>query len=227
MVPKSGPSATDVRAPAAGVWSRALGRPEGAGPKEAPMSTTTTEVTPFPAGSIVVGVDGSPSGSEAVAWAAVQAAHDHRPLVLVCAYHLDSLYWLGSAGIDDGAMIEEMRAEASRLLDAAKAVRARDRTGARGARGALPVRRPRRPGRGRADRLDGRARVPRSRSGGEPAAGLGRRGRGQPRDLPRRRTPSRGRPATPRCPGRDRPHRRLAAGAGVRLRAGLEPASPA
>jgi nucleotide-binding universal stress UspA family protein len=85
------------------------------------MSTTTTEVTPFPAGSIVVGVDGSPSGSEAVAWAAVQAAHDHRPLVLVCAYHLDSMYWLGSAGIDDGAMIGEMRAEASRLLDAEKA----------------------------------------------------------------------------------------------------------
>jgi len=82
---------------------------------------STTEVTPFPAGSIVVGVDGSPSASEAVAWAAVQAAHDHRPLVLVHAYHLDNMYWLGSAGIDDGALIEEMRTEGTRLLAAAKA----------------------------------------------------------------------------------------------------------
>jgi nucleotide-binding universal stress UspA family protein len=83
--------------------------------------STTTEVTPFPTGGIVVGVDGSPSASEAVAWAAVQAAHDHRPLVLVHAYHLDNMYWLGSAGIDDGALIEEMRTEGTRLLAAAKA----------------------------------------------------------------------------------------------------------
>ncbi len=82
---------------------------------------STNEVTPFPVGSIVVGVDGSPSSTEAVAWAAVQAGHDHRPLVLVHAYHLDNLYWLGSAGIDDGALIEEMRTEGTRLLGAAKA----------------------------------------------------------------------------------------------------------
>ncbi len=82
---------------------------------------STTEITPFPAGSIVVGVDGSPSGCEAVTWAAVQSAHDHRPLVLLHAYHLDNLYWLGSAGIDDGVIIEEMRAEGTRLLEAAKA----------------------------------------------------------------------------------------------------------
>ncbi len=83
--------------------------------------STTTEVKPFPAGSIVVGVDGSPSGSEAVTWAAVQAAHDHRSLTLLHAYHLDNLYWLGSAGIDDGLIIEEMRAEGTRLLEAARA----------------------------------------------------------------------------------------------------------
>ena len=83
--------------------------------------SATTEVTPFPAGSIVVGVDGSPSGAEAVTWAAVQAEHEHRPLVLVHAYHLDNVYWLASAGIDDGVVVEELRAEGTRLLDAAKA----------------------------------------------------------------------------------------------------------
>ena len=51
----------------------------------------------------------------------MQAAHDHRPLVLVHAYHVDNLYWLGSAGIDDGAIMDEMRAEGTRLLQAAKA----------------------------------------------------------------------------------------------------------
>jgi len=82
---------------------------------------SSTEVTPFPAGSILVGVDGSPSSGEAVTWAAVEAAHEHRPLVLVHAYHLDNVYWLGSAGIDDGTIIEEMRTEGTRLLTAAKA----------------------------------------------------------------------------------------------------------
>ena len=83
--------------------------------------STTTEVTPFPAGSIVVGVDGSTSGAEAVTWAAVQAEHEHRALVLVHAYHLDNVYWLASAGIDDGVVVEEQRAEGTRLLEVAKA----------------------------------------------------------------------------------------------------------
>jgi nucleotide-binding universal stress UspA family protein len=82
---------------------------------------TSTAARPFPAGSIVVGVDGSATGAEAVTWAAEQAAYDHRPLTLVHAYHLDNMYWVASAGMDDTTIVDEMREEGYRLLEAAKA----------------------------------------------------------------------------------------------------------
>ncbi len=87
------------------------------------MSTATdaTPVQPFPAGSVVVGVDGSATGAEAVTWAAEQAGYEHRPLTLVHAYHLDNIYWLASAGIDDTTIVDQMRDEGLRLLEAAKA----------------------------------------------------------------------------------------------------------
>ena len=88
------------------------------------MSTTTDSVHPvrlFPAGSIVVGVDGSATGAEAVTWAAEQAAYDRRPLTLVHAYHLDNIYWLASAGIDDATIVDQMRDEGVLLLETAKA----------------------------------------------------------------------------------------------------------
>jgi nucleotide-binding universal stress UspA family protein len=84
------------------------------------MSTTLDTTTPFPAGSIVVGVDGSPSAAEAVTWAAEQAALEHRPLTLVNAYHIDSIFWMETAGVDHHELQQELRQYGERLLDSAK-----------------------------------------------------------------------------------------------------------
>lgn len=84
------------------------------------MSTTLDPTRPFPAGSIVVGVDGSPSAADAVTWAAEQAVLDHRPLTLVYAYHLDNIFWLETAGLDHRELVEELKRYGVTLLDTAK-----------------------------------------------------------------------------------------------------------
>ena len=58
------------------------------------------------AGTIVVGIDGSPSSRQALAWAADQAVAEHRPLTLVHAVSVATTRWasaaLYSAGVPRG-----------------------------------------------------------------------------------------------------------------------------
>jgi len=72
-----------------------------------------------PAGSIVVGVDGSPSADLALEWAARQASLEHRPLVLVHAEpppSTTSVAWLVSMGIDRIHLHDQIRRELKPIL---------------------------------------------------------------------------------------------------------------
>jgi nucleotide-binding universal stress UspA family protein len=81
--------------------------------------TTDQTTTAMPApGSVVVGVDGSASSLEAVAWAAEQARLDHRTLTLVHAYTLDRVLWVDSMGVDRD-ILKVMEADGRKLLLAA------------------------------------------------------------------------------------------------------------
>ncbi|WP_151084572.1 universal stress protein [Nocardioides cynanchi] len=72
------------------------------------------------AGTIVVGVDGSPSSSEAVAWAARQAVLDHRPLTLLHAYHLENAAWVAQAGLDQSVILQSLKDSGTTVLGRAR-----------------------------------------------------------------------------------------------------------
>lgn len=84
--------------------------------------------TTVPAGSIVVGVDGSASASHAVAWAAAQAAAERRPLVLVHAGGTPApagTGWMEAAGVDRRRVCLLLKEDARALLsEAAEPTRA-------------------------------------------------------------------------------------------------------
>lgn len=84
--------------------------------------------TTVPAGSVVVGVDGSASASHAVGWAAAQAAAEGRSLVLVHAGPTPApggTGWLEATGVDHHHVCTLLREDARALLtEAAKPVRA-------------------------------------------------------------------------------------------------------
>lgn len=73
-----------------------------------------------PAGSIVVGVDGSPQSDQALDWAVDQAALEQRPLTIVHAAEPMSFAGAGfmvpASGIDYARLLEESRAWARALL---------------------------------------------------------------------------------------------------------------
>jgi nucleotide-binding universal stress UspA family protein len=76
------------------------------------------ETTHIPAGAIVVGVDGSESDDRALAWAADEAALDHRPLVLVHA--IGSLGTPGTVWLTEtDRLVQEMREHGEDILAAA------------------------------------------------------------------------------------------------------------
>lgn len=78
-----------------------------------------------PAGSIVVGVDGSSSSALAAEWAAEQAALQRLPLVLVRAEVPPSTLatvWFGSMGIDRTNLYDRIRRELTPLLAESAAV---------------------------------------------------------------------------------------------------------
>jgi nucleotide-binding universal stress UspA family protein len=77
--------------------------------------------TPFPTGSIVVGVDGSPSSILAVEWATKEAMLEHRPLALAHAYHVERVQWMGAMGIHPTELRTQLKAEGESLLDAEEA----------------------------------------------------------------------------------------------------------
>jgi nucleotide-binding universal stress UspA family protein len=75
--------------------------------------------TSIPAGSIVVGVDGSASAERALAWAVDQAVAENRPLTLVHAVSPAGSVWMDQAGLDHRIGLEAMKSSARQLLDAA------------------------------------------------------------------------------------------------------------
>lgn len=85
---------------------RAVGTRVPTGKHEA-MTTT-----PAPAGSIVVGVDGSACADLALDWAVRQAGLEHRPLTILHAAHLGGSGDAGLAGLpglDVGRVLEDLR----------------------------------------------------------------------------------------------------------------------
>jgi nucleotide-binding universal stress UspA family protein len=74
----------------------------------------------FSAGTIVVGVDGSPSSQEAVAWGARQAELDHRTLTLLHAYHLENAAWVAQAGLDQNVILESLKESGMTVLGRAR-----------------------------------------------------------------------------------------------------------
>jgi nucleotide-binding universal stress UspA family protein len=78
-------------------------------------------------GSIVVGVDGSPSSEYAVMWAAEEAALSHRRLVLVHARQrigADELAWLSTGGIPTQRVDNQLQAAADRVVERARSLAA-------------------------------------------------------------------------------------------------------
>ncbi|NYG56984.1 universal stress protein [Nocardioides perillae] len=80
-----------------------------------------------PRGCVVVGVDGSAQGDEALRWAAEQAVLEERPLVVLHAADVGTALaaaWAGSPGADYGAVRREVEAAGRALVDgAARAAR--------------------------------------------------------------------------------------------------------
>ena len=82
------------------------------------------ETAQAPAGSIVVGVDGSSAADLALDWAVRQAVLEHRPLTVVHAAHLlgtNGLAWLDTTGIDDGRLLDNLRVGGHDVLSDATA----------------------------------------------------------------------------------------------------------
>lgn len=69
------------------------------------------------AGSIVVGVDGSPSAQRALDWAAHQAEREHLPLSLVHTVGAVTPAWIDRAVADPAAAQDLLRTQAEELLD--------------------------------------------------------------------------------------------------------------
>jgi nucleotide-binding universal stress UspA family protein len=80
----------------------------------------------IPAGSVIVGVDGSPASTRAVQWAADQATLEHRPLVLAQgATFTMTNTWIGAPAIDAGIVAQAVDESArSVLAEASRLVRA-------------------------------------------------------------------------------------------------------
>lgn len=71
----------------------------------------------FPAGSVAVGVDGSPSSDQAVSWAVEQAVAERRPLTLVHAVQPVRAGWMDQVGLDPLSGLDAMEEDGRRLLD--------------------------------------------------------------------------------------------------------------
>ena len=76
-------------------------------------------------GSIVVGVDGSPSAGRALSWAIDQAVCERRPITLVHAVGPQGAVWMDQAGLDTRIGREHMETASQQLLAEARAEVAR------------------------------------------------------------------------------------------------------
>ena len=77
--------------------------------------------TAIPSGTIVVGVDGSPSAARALEWATDQAVREHRQLTLVHGVGPQGVVWIEQSGPDHRVALDAMRDDARTVLDAALA----------------------------------------------------------------------------------------------------------
>lgn len=77
------------------------------------------KITP---GTIVVGVDGSPSATSALEWAAAQARAEHRPITLVHAVGAVSPAWIDEAIADSREANLGLRQQAQAVLDEAHGI---------------------------------------------------------------------------------------------------------
>lgn len=78
------------------------------------------ETTEIPSGSILVGVDGSPSAQRALEWAIDQAMLERRPLTLVHGAG-PSMMYADAVGMDQRLVIEAIRDEAYEVVREARA----------------------------------------------------------------------------------------------------------
>lgn len=80
----------------------------------------TTPHPHIPAGSIVVGVDGSESGTRALDWATNQALLEHRPLTLAHGLGPAGLAWAGQVGLDQQVLLDALAMGGTEILEAAR-----------------------------------------------------------------------------------------------------------
>jgi nucleotide-binding universal stress UspA family protein len=78
------------------------------------------ETTVIPAGTIVVGLDGSPSAERALEWAIDQASRESRQLTLAHGVDPSGSVWVDPAGVDHRAVLEALRADAVVMLGHAR-----------------------------------------------------------------------------------------------------------
>lgn len=74
----------------------------------------------IPAGTIVVGVDGSDSSDRALQWAIEQARVQNRDITLVNSFSLAQSVWLAQAGVDFGGVVAALREDAHRIIKLAR-----------------------------------------------------------------------------------------------------------
>ena len=80
------------------------------------------ENTVIPPGTVVVGVDGSPSGERALDWAVDLAVREHRQLTLAHGIDPAGSAWTDPTGGSHRAVIDAMAEDGARLLAHARAV---------------------------------------------------------------------------------------------------------
>ncbi|MBB6627033.1 universal stress protein [Nocardioides sp. KIGAM211] len=80
----------------------------------------TTPHSHVPAGTIVVGVDGSDGSLRALTWATAQALLEHRALTLVHGLGPAGTAWAGQVGLDHRVLLDALRQDGTAILDAAR-----------------------------------------------------------------------------------------------------------
>lgn len=78
------------------------------------------ETTAIPSGTVVVGLDGSPSAERALEWAIAQAQLESRQLTLAHGVDPSGSVWIDPAGIDHRAVLEALQSDAEVTLEHAR-----------------------------------------------------------------------------------------------------------
>ncbi|MEJ7794347.1 MAG: universal stress protein [Nocardioides sp.] len=80
----------------------------------------TTPHPQVPVGSIVVGVDGSESGTRALDWATAQALLEHRPLTLAHGLGPAGMAGAGQVGLNQQVLLDALAVGGTAILEAAR-----------------------------------------------------------------------------------------------------------